>query len=436
MAHVIPARSGRTPAHAARLTLSGGCDTLARMHRPPKTIIFVGDGMADEPLASLGGRTPLQRARTPAMDSIARAGRSGTLLTLPNGFATSSEVANMSVLGCDLATEYCGRGPLEAAGRGIPLGPDDKAFRVNLTTVRDGILRDFSGGHVAQADAAALIEELNLRFGGPGIRFYPGVSYRNILVLSGAEYSACVKTEKPDDNHGEAVAAHLPSAAAPEAEATVQLLRAMIRDATAALEPHPVNRRLATEGKPLANGIWPWSGGAAGALRRLQAKWGVTGAVISAVDVIVGLGRCLGMDVIPVPGATGYIDTNYEGKADAAVQALQTHDMVYVHLEAIDEVSHEQNLERKIEAIENFDRRIIQRVLDAVGPEVTLAVLPDHPVPIALGKHTRTPVPVSVRMQGVAPDGVTAFSESDCRQGALGELRGDGLMRLLFGPPR
>ena len=342
----------------------------------------------------------------------------------------------MSVLGCDLATEYCGRGPLEAAGRGIPLGPDDKAFRVNLTTVRDGILRDFSGGHVAQADAAALIEELNLRFGGPGIRFYPGVSYRNILVLSGAEYSACVKTEKPDDNHGEAVAAHLPSAAAPEAEATVQLLRAMIRDATAALEPHPVNRRLATEGKPLANGIWPWSGGAAGALRRLQAKWGVTGAVISAVDVIVGLGRCLGMDVIPVPGATGYIDTNYEGKADAAIQALQTHDMVYVHLEAIDEVSHEKNLQLKIKAIEDFDSRIVTPVLSAVGHGVNAAVLPDHPVPVTIGKHTRKPVPVAVRMAGIEPDSIRTFDEQACLGGSLGAMANGDLMAVLFGPPK
>jgi 2,3-bisphosphoglycerate-independent phosphoglycerate mutase len=401
-----------------------------------KTVIFVGDGMADEPIAALGGRTPLQAARTPGMDSLARAGRSGTLLTLPAGFPTSSEVANMSVLGCDLATEYCGRGALEAAGRGIPLGPEDKAFRINLTYAENGVLRDFSGGHVAQADAEALIAELNRCFGRPGVRFYSGVSYRNILVLSGNGFSHRVKTEKPDDNHGERVEAHLPAALVPESETTAALLRTLIREASAVLEAHPVNRRLAAAGQARANGVWPWSGGMAGALRRLPERWGVTGAVISAVDVIMGLGRCLGMDVIRVPGATGYIDTNYEGKADAAVEALRTHDMVFLHLEAIDEVSHEQNLERKIEAIENFDRRIVQRVLDACGPELAAAVLPDHPVPIATGKHTRTPVPVSVRKPGLAPDGVAAFSELDCPRGALGAMKEDGLMRVLFGPPR
>jgi 2,3-bisphosphoglycerate-independent phosphoglycerate mutase len=398
-----------------------------------KTIVFLGDGMADEPLAELGGRTPLQAARTPAMDAITRDGRSGTLLTLPPGYPTSSEVANMSVLGCDLATEYCGRGPLEAAARGIPLGPDDKAFRVNLTAMADGVLRDFSGGHIEQESAAALIQALNDRFGSDRIRFYPGVSYRNILILSGREYSHRVRTEKPDDNHGERISDHLPQAEIPEAEATAALLRRLISEAPAVLAAHPVNRCRAGEGKLMANGIWPWSGGIAGALRKLRDKFGITSAVISAVDTIVGLGRCLGMDVIRVAGATGYIDTNYEGKADAAVEAIKTHDLVFLHLEAIDEVSHEQNLKLKIEAIENFDRRIIGRVLAAVGRAVNVAVLPDHPVPIALGKHTRTPVPVAVRMAGVPPDGVMAFSEIDCPCGSLGAMRGDQFMRTLFG---
>lgn len=398
-----------------------------------KTIVFLGDGMADEPLAELGGKTPLQAARTPGMDRIAREGRSGTLLTLPPGFPTSSEVANMSVLGCDLPTEYCGRGPLEAAGRGIPLKPDDTAFRVNLVTTENGVLRDFSGGHIAPADAAELVNALDRAFGGEKIRFHPGVSYRNILILSGVPYGPHVRTEKPDDNHGERIAEHLPRAVGPEGEETAQLLRRLVAEAPGILRDHPVNRRLASEGKPMANGIWPWSGGRAGALRKVRDVYGVSGAVISAVDVIAGLGRCLGMDVIAVPGATGYIDTNYEGKAAAAVEALKNHDFVYLHLEAIDEVSHEQDLRKKIQAIEDFDARIIVPVLDAVGPALNAAVLPDHPVPIAIGKHTRTPVPVSVRMNGMSPDGVRCFSEADCPQGTLGALRGDGLMRLLFG---
>jgi len=401
-----------------------------------KTVIFLGDGMADEPLLELGGKTPLQHASIPAMDSIAREGCSGTLLTLPQGFPTSSEVANMSVLGCDLPTEYCGRGPLEAAGKNIPLAPDDKAFRLNLVTVEDGMLKDFSGGHLDQASANALIDELNRVLGGPDVRFYPGVSYRNILVLSGPRFSHRVKTEKPDDNHGEYLADHLPVAIDPEAEYTAEFLRNMILQAPAILENSAVNKRRIKDGKPPANGIWPWSGGKAGALRPLREKYGITGAVISAVDVIIGLGRCLGMDVISVPGATGYIDTNYEGKADAAIAALTNYDLVYLHVEAIDEVSHERNLQNKIRAIEDFDYRVVGRVLAAVGREVTAVVLADHPVPVATGKHTRTPVPVAIRQWGRPPDGVRTFDEVACREGSLGAMKNGDLMALLFGPPR
>ncbi|MEI8138895.1 MAG: cofactor-independent phosphoglycerate mutase [bacterium] len=398
-----------------------------------KTIIFLGDGMADEPMAELGGKTPLQVAHTPGMDRIAREGRSGTLLTLPEGFPTSSEVANMSVMGCDLPTEYCGRGALEAAGRGIPLVPSDVAFRVNLTTVEEGVLRDFSGGRIGSPDAALLIQALNEQLGSSKIRFYTGLSYRNILICSGSEFSAQVKTDKPDDNHGQRIAEHLPRALSAEGEVTAEVLRRLMQEATAVLTNHPINQRQLTAGLAMANGIWPWSGGRAGALKSLKDKYGITGAVISAVDVITGLGRCLGLDVVPVPGATGYIDTNYEGKAAAAVEAIKTHDFVYLHLEAIDEVSHEQNLALKIKAIEDFDARIICPVMAAVGPEANYAVLPDHPVPICLGKHTRTPVPVSVLSPGVPPDGVTEFNEVDCLRGKLGAMQGDALMRVLFG---
>ncbi len=404
--------------------------------RRSRTVIFVGDGMADEAIAELGGRTPLQYARTPAMDAIAQAGRSGTLLTLPTGFPTSSEVANMSVLGCDLPTEYCGRGPLEAAGRNIPLGPADTAFRLNLVTTEGGILKDFSGGHVAQPDAEALIATLQERLGSPDACLRAGVSYRSILVLRGAEFGAAVSTDKPDDNHGQAIAEHLPRARGPEGLKTEEALRRIIREAPAVLEDHPVNRRLRAQGKPPVNGVWPWNGGRAGALRKLRDKYGITGAVISAVDVINGLGRCLGLDVIAVPGATGYIDTNYEGKAAAAVEALKTRDFVFLHVEGIDEVSHAQNMQEKIRAIEDFDARCVRLVLDACGPDLNVAVLPDHPVPVAIGRHTRTPVPVSVRMAGVAPDGVATFDEIACPTGSLGAMKDGDLMNLLLGPPR
>jgi 2,3-bisphosphoglycerate-independent phosphoglycerate mutase len=398
----------------------------------PKTIVFLGDGMADEPVAALGGRTPLQYARTPAMDSIAREGRCGSLLTLPAGFPTSSEVANMSVLGCDLAAEYTGRGPLEALGRDVPLAPTDAAFRLNLVTLSDGVLSDYSAGHVRQEVANELVNALNGRFGGPGIRFYPGVSYRNLLVLSGPDWSADVRTEKPDDHQGDRVVDYLPKPKTDAARRTVDFLLRLMTEAPAFLDAHPVNARLRAAGSPMANGVWPWSGGRAGAFRSLRSKYGITGAVISAVDVINGLGRALGMDVIRVPGATGYIDTNYEGKADAAVKALASHDFVYLHVEGIDEVSHERNLENKIRAIEDFDSRCIARVLARVGSEVNAAVLPDHPVPIALGKHTRTPVPVAVRQRDVAPDNVTAYDELSCPRGSLGALVNGDFMRLLF----
>ena len=390
--------------------------------KPHKTVLFLGDGMADEPIAELGKRTPLQAADTPNMDAIARNGRSGTLLTLPAGFPTSSDVANMSVLGCDLASELCGRGPLEAASQGIRLGPNDLAFRMNLVTVdNEGVLRDFSGGHIAQADAVEAIRLLNEKLGTDKIRFYPGVSYRNLLILSGPEFSAEISYDKPDDNHGQPVDKHLPRTKSTEGQLTAAVLRDLIAKAADVLKGRT------------ANGIWPWSGGKAGALHNICQRYGIKAAVISAVDVINGLGRCMGMDVIKVPGATGYIDTHYEGKADAALQALQNgYDFVYVHVEAIDEVSHAQDLKLKLKAIEDFDKRLIGRVMKAAGPEVAYCVLPDHPVPLSIGKHTRIPVPVAVCQPGVEPDKVLTFDETAARHGALGNLKGSDLMNLLL----
>ncbi len=386
-----------------------------------KAIVFLGDGMADEPVPELGNRTPLQVAHKPAMDRIAREGRSGTLLTLPEGYPTSSDVANMSVLGCDLRTELCGRGPLEAASQGISLGPHDIAFRVNLVTVdAQGVLRDYSGGQISRADARAAIDQLSVALGTDKIRFHAGVSYRNLLILSGPEFSADVLCDKPDDNHGSLVAEHLPRARTPAGEHTAAVLCELMSRASAVLQDFQ------------ANAIWPWSGGRAGAIHKVTELYSITAAVISAVDVINGLGRCMGMDVIPVPGATGYIDTNYEGKADAAIAAIRTHDFVFVHVEALDEVSHAQNAQVKIKTIEDFDRRLIGRVLAAVDPAVTLAVLPDHPVPVRTGKHTRTPVPVAVRRADWTPDGVQTYDEEACLRGALGAMKGHAFMDLLF----
>lgn len=397
------------------------------------TIIFLGDGMADEPMAELDGKTPLQVARTPAMDTIAREGRCGTLRTLPEGFPTSSDVANMSVLGCDLESEYAGRGALEAAARGIELPPGALAFRLNLVRVdENGCLRDFSGGHPSQADSEAIIDLLQRELGGQGVRFVRGVSYRNLLILSFPELSARVATEKPDDNQGNALEAHLPRALVPEAEPTAVLLRRIIREASTVLAASGPSARAREKVRPGPNAIWPWSGGRIDGFRSLRERYGIRGAVVSAVDVIKGLGRCLGMDVIPVAGATGYIDTNYEGKADAAIQAAGEYDLVYLHVEAMDEVSHNQDLSLKIRAIEDFDRRVIARVARALGEQARTVVLPDHPVPLALGRHTRTPVPVAIRDLSLPPDPVETFDEIACCRGALGAMRGSDLMKRLF----
>ena len=380
--------------------------------------------MADEPLAALSHKTPLQAAKTPNMDLIARNGRSGTLLTLPEGFSTSSDVANMSVLGCDLAQEICGRGPLEASSQGIHLSATDVAFRLNFITVdSQGILRDFSGGHIAQQDAVEAIALLNEKLGSDAIRFYPGVSYRNLLILSSNQYAADVSCDKPDDNHGNPMKEHLPTAKTATGDYTVATLRDLIDRASELLKGRE------------ANGIWPWSGGKAGAIHNICKKYGIRAAVISAVDVINGLGACMGMDVIKVKGATGYIDTNYEGKADAALQAIKDgYDFVYVHVESMDEVSHAQDLALKMKTIEDFDARLIGRVMQNAGDRVAYAVLPDHPVPLSTGKHTRTPVPVSVWQPGNTPDEVQTFDELAAPNGSLGHLQGSELMDLLLAP--
>jgi len=277
---------------------------------------------------------------------------------------------------------------------------------------------------------------LNAELATEKIRFYPGVSYRNLLVLSGAEFSADVKCDKPDDNAGQLVALHAPRETSPRGIVTAGTLRMLMAMAGKILVKECLRRKSQDTGQETyatlgANAIWPWSPGQAGAMKTLQERYGISGAVISAVDVIKGLGRCLGMEVINVPGATGYIDTNYEGKASAAIEAIKTHDLVYLHVEAIDEVSHAKDADMKIKAIEDFDSRIVAPVMAACGDAVRYVVLPDHPVPIATGKHTRLPVPVAVT--GLPPDDVDRFDEVSAAHGRLGALFGQDLMNLLCG---
>jgi len=398
-----------------------------------KYIIFLGDGMADEPMEELGGKTPLQAAFTPNMDSIARKGQSGAFLTLPEGFPTSSDVANLSVLGYDLATCYTGRGPLESASQGIDLAPNQIAFRCNLITVREGILEDYSGGHISNEDARALIYALQEAFGSDEVCFYPGVSYRNLLILTGEKFSEDLEYAKPDSSQDMKVDKILLKPKSKAAKYTAEFVNDLTRRSSALLESHPINMRRLKDGEPAANLIWPWSPGKKPNFIPFEEKYGKKGAVISAVDVIFGIASFARMEQIKVPGATGFIDTNYEGKAEAAIRALEKNDFVYLHVEAIDEVGHLGKLDLKIKAIEDFDRRCIGHFLKHFKGDLTSAVLPDHPVPVKKRKHTRTPVPVSICGPALKPDAVLMYDEVACLKGALGLMKGDQLMRRLFG---
>jgi 2,3-bisphosphoglycerate-independent phosphoglycerate mutase len=398
-----------------------------------KGIIFLADGMADLPLDVLGGKTPLEAVVTPAMDAIAAKGVNGTFLTLPDGLPTSSDVANMSVLGFYPEQNYPGRGPIEAVSQGIELAPDDIAWRCNLVTVStDGILLDFSAGHIDNVASRQIIADLQHEFGSNKISFHPGVSYRNLLVLHGSEFSDKIDYFKPDSSQGLNIDQLRLSAQPGDEKAayTIKFLEDLSCRVAQFLAEHPLNR-----GKEFpASHIWPWSPGRKPSLTPFSERYsGRTAAVISAVDVIKGLAKCAGMDVIEVPGATGFIDTNYEGKVEAALQALKTHDFVYLHVEAIDECSHMGDLKLKMQAISDFDSRIVAPVMKALENEpVTFALLPDHPVPIELRQHTTTPVPVAICGPGIKPDGINCFSESEALKGSLGLMKGDELMRIVL----
>lgn len=399
----------------------------------PKGIIFLADGMADIPLDELGGKTPLEAVDTPAMDAIAASGASGTFLTLPEGLPTSSDVANMSVLGFYPEQNYPGRGPIEAVSQGIELGPDDIAWRCNLVTVSpDGILLDYSAGHIDNAVSVRIMADLQQEFGSGKVTFYPGVSYRNLLVLHGSEFSDKVDYLKPDSSQGMPLEELRLSPQAGDAKAahTVNFLEDLFARTAKFLASHPLNRGKTDP----ASHIWPWSPGRKPLLLPFAERYsGRSGAVISAVDVIKGLAKCAGMDVIEVPGATGFIDTNYAGKVEAALEALKTHDFVYLHVEAIDECSHMGDLTLKMQAIADFDAKIVAPVMKALENQpVIFAALPDHPVPIKLRQHTTEPVPVAICGPGIDPDGIRRFTEIEARKGRLGLMKGDQLMRVVM----
>jgi 2,3-bisphosphoglycerate-independent phosphoglycerate mutase len=405
-----------------------------------KTIIIIGDGMSDYPVERLHGKTPLQAARKPHIDRIAREGRMGLFETLPKGLSMGSAVANLSVLGYDPAQAYHGRAVLEAASMGVVLGEADVAFRLNLCCVENGLIKNHSAGHITTEEAAGIIRSLQAELGedsgGMPVEFHAGVSYRHLLVLRGKAASPELICAPPHDNVGRRAADLLPAAVSEAANDTEAKVRSLMDRAGAILADHPVNRKRIAEGKDPANAVWPWSPGSKPKMKTLRERLGVRGAVISAVDLIKGLGLYAGMDVIHVEGATGLWDTNYEGKAAACVEAARAYDLVYVHVEATDEAGHARDADLKIKCIEMLDDRLLRPVLEGVqaaGLETAVAVLPDHPTPVSTGMHAGDPVPVALMRPGDAPDGASAFDEEEAKAGSLPFMRGDAFIKLALG---
>jgi len=386
-----------------------------------KYLVVVGDGMADHPVRKLGGKTPLEVAHKPNLDSLCRRGRMGMLKTVPNGMPPGSDVANLSILGYRPETCYTGRGPLEAADLGVKLGPNDVAFRCNLITEREGRMYDYSAGHVSTEEAAELLKELGRRFRMG--EFHVGITYRHVFVLRNCDPK--LETDPPHEIPGEPISQHL---IRPPGDPLAKKLNRMMLESKKILSGHPVNLAREMQGKNPANMIWLWSQGGRPRLQGFKRKYGLRAALISAVPLIRGIGIYTNMTVIRVPGATGYFDTNYEGKALYALRALETHDFVYVHVEAPDEAGHEGNLEMKIKAIEDLDRRLLGPLLNGLPEDCRIAILPDHPTPIEVKTHVAEPVPFLIHGPGLKGDGMD-FCEKSGSRGSFGFLEGEQFLK-------
>lgn len=415
-----------------------------------KHIIILGDGMADWPVASLGNKTLLQYANTPNMDMLAKMGRCGMLKTVQDGFHPGSEVANSSILGYDQNEVYEGRGPLEAASIGVDLAPDDMAIRCNIICIEGDHIKNHSCGRLETEEGDILIKYLQEHLAndpeilakyGPVVHFYTGVQYRHLLVINGgSKYLQCtpphdvpLKPWKPllvkPDLEGEAKSGKTTRLSATE---TADLLNLLIVKSQELLAQHPFNAQRIAEGKDPANSIWPWAGGYRPHMVPLTTTFPQIkrGSVITAVDLIRGIGSLAGLRVIDVPGATGLADTNYEGKAQAAIKALETDDFVYLHVEASDEAGHDGDLELKLKTIEYLDSRMVEPIYSALkNQEVAIAVLPDHPTPVAHRTHTNEPIPFLIYAPGIEPDSVETFDEVACKQGCYGLLEKDGFIK-------
>ncbi len=399
--------------------------------------------MADHQVASLGNKTLLQYARPTYMNRLAREGRTGRLMTVPDGFPPGSEVANTSILGYDLNKVYEGRGPLEAASIGYEMADDDMAIRCNIITLDDGKIITHNGGNLETEDADVLIKYLNEMLAKPineregceRVKFITGIQYRHLLVIKGGNKH--VLCNPPHDHPNEEWRPLLVKAEIPEAKETADLLNELILKSQVLLAKHPFNIERAKRGERQANSIWPWSGGYRPSMQTLMQQYPQikSGAVISAVDLIRGIGHYAGLRIIEVEGATGLANTNYEGKAQAAIDALKKDDFVFVHVEATDEAGHDGDVDLKLKAIDYLDQRLIKAILDAIeqmDEPVCVAVLPDHPTPVELRIHVNEPVPFIIWHKGITPDEVQYYDEESCVSGGYGLLRLNEFMNELM----
>jgi 2,3-bisphosphoglycerate-independent phosphoglycerate mutase len=399
-----------------------------------KHVIILGDGMADEPIAALGNKTPMQFADTPSMDRLAKLGVTGRMKTVTDGFHPGSEVANMAILGYDLPTVYEGRGVLEAASMGVDLKPDEMALRCNLICIEGDHIKNHSSGNITSEEASVLIDFLNEQLGSDRVKFHSGVSYRHLLVIKNGDKR--LDCTPPHDVPLHAFRPLMVKPLAKEAEETADLINHLILRSQEILPNHPINLKRVAEGKDPANSIWPWSPGYRPAMKTMREMFGIKkGAVISAVDLIRGIGVYAGLEVINVEGATGLSTTNYEGKAEAAVEALRKNDFVYVHVEASDEAGHDGDVDLKVKTIEYLDHRLISHIVEATqdwDEPVAIAVLPDHPTPCAIRTHTATPIPFLMYKPGIEPDAVKVFDEFSVLNGKYGILQKDEFIKTFL----
>ncbi len=399
-----------------------------------KHVIILGDGMADEPIAALGNKTPMQFADTPSMDRLAKLGVTGRMKTVTDGFHPGSEVANMAILGYDLPTVYEGRGVLEAASMGVDLKPDEMALRCNLICIEGDHIKNHSSGNITSEEASVLIDFLNEQLGSDRVKFHSGVSYRHLLVIKNGDKR--LDCTPPHDVPLHAFRPLMVKPLAKEAEETADLINHLILRSQEILPNHPINLKRVAEGKDPANSIWPWSPGYRPAMKTMREMFGIKkGAVISAVDLIRGIGVYAGLEVINVEGATGLSTTNYEGKAEAAVEALRKNDFVYVHVEASDEAGHDGDVDLKVKTIEYLDHRLISHIVEATqdwDEPVAIAVLPDHPTPCAIRTHTATPIPFLMYKPGIEPDTVKVFDEFSVLNGKYGILQKDEFIKTFL----